>query len=67
MNISKNAATGVSPHFVVYDRKPEIRLPAIKPCGFLFSKPKTYSANLKIFSNRVHHLLQDSAEAADNS
>ena len=68
MNISKNAATGVSPHFVVYGRKPEIGLPVVhQPCGFSFSNPKTYGANLRTFLGRVHHLVQVSAEAADKS
>ena len=67
MNISKNAATGVSPHFVVYGRKPEIGLPTIKPDGFSFSHPKNYGGNLKRFLDRIHHLVRVSAEAADKS
>ena len=67
MNLAHNAATGCSPYFAVFGRKPNLGLPELPGKDVRSTEPLSYGLDIRLLLDRVQYLVEMSAEAADKA
>ena len=67
MNLAKNSATGCAPYFCVFGRKPCFGWPTLGENGVKSTTALGYGANVREVLDRIHYLVQLSAEEADKA